>query len=51
MAMTKKEKAAFDANKSNPGPKCACGRPSNIEWMGQGFCGKVHYDEAKAKQA
>lgn len=39
----------FDANQSQPMPKCFCGNPSHIGWMGQGFCSNAHYDEAKAK--
>jgi len=30
-------------------PRCACGRPSHIGWMGQGFCCEEHYAAAKAK--
>ena len=43
--------AYFDANKADPFPTCFCGRPSNTVWMGQGFCGNAHYDEARRKQA
>ena len=39
--------AWFDANQSSPLPQCFCGRPSNIGWMGQGFCGKAHHEEAR----
>jgi hypothetical protein len=39
----------FDANQSQPMPKCFCGNPSHIGWMGQGFCCNAHYNEAKAK--
>lgn len=39
----------FDANQSQPMPKCFCGNPSHIGWMGQGFCCNEHYAEAKAK--
>lgn len=39
----------FSANKSNPFPKCHCGNPSYILWMGQGFCCEEHYGETKAK--
>lgn len=45
----KEAQAYCDANKSNPMPKCFCGRPSNTVWMGQGFCSDKHYVEAKAK--
>lgn len=37
-----------DANQSNPMPVCACGTPSHIGWMGQGFCSEEHYQAAKA---
>ena len=40
-------RAWFDANQSNPLPQCFCGRPSNIGWMGQGFCCKAHYELAR----
>lgn len=47
--------AYFDANRSNPFPLCPCGRPSNILWMGKGFCCDAHFREAhalwKAEQA
>lgn len=42
--------AYFDANQSNPMPKCFCGRPSNIGWMGQGFCSDAHLDKARSDQ-
>lgn len=42
--------AYFDANQSNPFPQCFCGRPSNIGWMGQGFCSQAHYDKARREQ-
>lgn len=41
--------AWFDANRPNPMPACACGRPSNTLWMGQGFCSDEHYRKAKAE--
>ncbi len=41
--------AYFDANKSDPFPRCFCGRPSHIAWMDQGFCSDAHHDEARAK--
>ena len=44
----KEAQAYFDANCANPLPPCACGRPSNILWMGQGFCCDDHYRKAKA---
>lgn len=48
----KEAQAWFDANKHEPFPACPCGRPSNILWMGKGFCCNTHYDEAfKAHQA
>lgn len=34
--------AYFDANKSDPFPRCHCGRPSNQLWMGQGACSPEH---------
>lgn len=40
--------AWFDANQSDPFPTCQCGRPSNIAWMGQGFCCQEHYAKAQA---
>lgn len=43
--------AFFDANQANPLPTCACGRPSNIGWMGKGFCSEEHYREARARAA
>lgn len=43
--------AYFDANQSNPMPQCACGRPSNIGWMGQGFCSREHYNTARKAQS
>lgn len=43
----KEAQAWFDANQSNPMPKCYCGRPSNIGWMGQGFCSEAHYQVGK----
>jgi hypothetical protein len=45
----KEPQAFFDANRADPLPRCTCGRPSNIGWMGQGFCSEAHYREAKAK--
>ncbi|MDR5784105.1 hypothetical protein QCE63_32305 [Caballeronia sp. LZ065] len=39
----------FSANCADPMPKCFCGNPSNTLWMGQGFCCREHYAEAKAK--
>ncbi len=47
----KEAQAWFDANKSDPIPVCACGRPSNTFWMGHGFCSEAHYDEFRATQA
>ena len=43
----------FSANQSaaNRLPMCACGNPSHIGWMGQGFCSDEHYRAAKAKAA
>jgi|GEM_PF-2005324 len=43
--------AYFDANKSDPFPACYCGRPSNILWMGKGFCSDAHHDEHRAAMA
>lgn len=34
----KEAQAWFDANCAAPLPTCFCGRPSNIGWIGQGFC-------------
>ena len=48
---SKEAQAWFDANQSDPMPRCFCGRPSNIGWMGQGFCSREHYQEGKAKAA
>lgn len=45
----KEAQAWFDANQANPMPRCQCGRPSNIGWMGQGFCSQEHYQQARAK--
>lgn len=42
----KEAQAWFDANKHEPFPACPCGRPSNILWMGKGFCCNAHYGEA-----
>lgn len=39
--------AWYDANNSDPLPKCHCGRPSNIGWMGHGFCSQAHYVAVK----
>src|SRR5207244_2745031 len=44
----KEAQAWYDANNANPIPKCVCGRPSNIGWLGQGFCSEAHYGQAKA---
>ena len=43
-AWAKEPQAFFDANRASPFPACYCGRPSNILWMGQGFCCREHYD-------
>ena len=43
--------AYFDANRSDPFPTCYCGRPSNIAWMGKGFCSNAHYDQHNAEVA
>lgn len=45
----KEAQAYFSANQSNPMPACACGRPSHIGWMGQGFCSEEHYKAAHAQ--
>ncbi|WP_349984474.1 hypothetical protein ABRP17_016495 [Stenotrophomonas sp. WHRI 8082] len=34
----KEAQAYFDANRAQPFPACACGRPSNQLWMGHGAC-------------
>lgn len=44
----KDAQAYYDANRSDPFPQCGCGRPSNILWMGKGFCCQEHYAVAKA---
>ena len=41
--------AYFDANRAEPMPRCHCGRPSHIGWMGRGFCCDAHYQEARSK--
>lgn len=46
----KEAQAWYDANNSDPFPVCQCGRPSNIMWMGAGFCCKAHHDAARAAQ-
>lgn len=43
----KEAQAWYDANCSNALPPCFCGRPSNIGWMGKGFCCNAHYMETK----
>lgn len=45
----KEAQAFFDANKVEPFPVCTCGRPSNILWMGKGFCCRAHCDAAEAE--
>lgn len=44
----KEPQAFYDANCADPLPRCACGRPSNIGWMGHGFCSEAHYEAASA---
>lgn len=44
----KEAQSWYDANNSDPFPACQCGRPSNIMWMGAGFCSKAHHDAARA---
>ena len=39
----------FNANKSDPFPKCPCGNPSSILWMGNGYCCNEHQDMHKDK--
>lgn len=46
---SKEAQAWFDANRSNPYPRCFCGRPSNIGWMKHGFCSQAHFREGKAR--
>jgi hypothetical protein len=41
--------AYFDANKAHPFPVCDCGRPSNIAWMGRGFCCDECFQKAKSE--
>ncbi len=43
--------AWYDANCAEPLPQCFCGRPSNIGWMGQGFCSDAHHAKARSEQA
>jgi hypothetical protein len=43
--------AYFDANQAHPFPTCECGRPSNIGWMGKGFCCNEHYQKALSEYA
>lgn len=45
----KEAQAWIDKNRSDPMPECACGRPSHIEWMGQGFCSDEHYKQARTQ--
>jgi len=45
----KDAQAWMDANRADPFPTCFCGRPSNILWMGQGFCCREHYADAKSR--
>lgn len=47
----KEPQAFYDANCAEPLPQCFCGRPSNIMWMGQGFCSNEHYGTGKARAA
>lgn len=44
----KEAQAWYDANNSDPFPACQCGRPSNMMWMGMGFCSQAHHDAAMA---
>ena len=44
----KEPQAFYDANRADPFPACHCGRPSNILWMGKGFCSIEHYNAALA---
>jgi hypothetical protein len=41
--------AYYDSNKAHPFPICECGRPSNIAWMGKGFCCDEHYEKARSE--
>jgi hypothetical protein len=41
--------AWFDANKANPLPACACGRPSNTYGKGGAACSSEHYAAALAR--
>ena len=45
----KEAQAWFDANRADPFPTCFCGRPSNILWMGKGFCCDAHYQQHRAE--
>lgn len=46
----KEAQAWMDANRAEPMPQCACGRPSHILWMGQGFCSEEHFRAARGDQ-
>lgn len=39
----------YDANRSDPFPKCWCGNPSHILWMGYGYCSKEHSEQHKKR--
>ena len=41
--------AYMSANRSDPFPRCFCGRPSHMAWMNYGFCSDAHYLEGRAK--
>lgn len=45
----KEAQAWYDANRADPFPTCFCGRPSNILWMGKGFCSNAHYEQHRAE--
>ena len=41
--------AWFDANRSDPLPPCACGRPSNMLGGGVSACSREHFEAARAQ--
>lgn len=47
----KEAQAYFDANRAEPLPACACGRPSNQLWMGHGACSDPCMKAAREEDA
>lgn len=37
----------YDSHKAKPFPKCICGNPSHILWMGNGACCEEHLEQIK----